>query len=217
LLIRNAEAGLAYRSCGISTRRRNVFGEKRFSGRTFSSDKHPAGEIFRAGVSILGGRKIMPQNVKDNPGVIAPPPLIFLTGLFIGRLIHWFYPQDIFPDGFGTFPALFGVLLIAAGLGAIFAAHRKMKKAKTNIEPWKPTTAIVADGIYAFSRNPVYVAMALIYLGAVLIFNSVWMAAFLVPVLIVIHFGVILREEKYLENKFGAGYLDYKRRVRRWI
>ena len=92
-----------------------------------------------------------------------------------------------------------------------------MAKAETNIEPWKPTTAILSDGIYGISRNPVYVAMVFIYLGVVFLFNSLWILPPLILVLLVMHYGVILREEKYLEQKFGEEYLNYKEKVRRWI
>jgi protein-S-isoprenylcysteine O-methyltransferase Ste14 len=159
----------------------------------------------------------MSNQTTDNPGVIAPPPLVFLSGLLLGGVIQWFYPKQIFPAEYLIVSRIFGVLLIVFGLGLVLTAKAKMQKAETNIEPWKPTTAIIADGIYSLSRNPVYVAMVFIYLGLTLIFNSLWFLPFLILVLFAIHFGVILREEKYLEKKFGAQYSDYKREVRRWI
>lgn len=159
----------------------------------------------------------MTDEIKDNPNVIAPPPLIFLSGLLLGGIIQWFHPLYIFSFDYLVYSRIAGVLIIAGGLGIILTAHLKMKKARTNIEPWKPTNAILSDGIYSYSRNPVYLAMVLIFCGVKLIVNSVWLLPALVLVLIVIHFGVILREEKYLERKFGEEYLGYKKRVRRWI
>lgn len=159
----------------------------------------------------------MPNQTQDNPGVIAPPPLIFLSGLLLGLLSQWLCPIYILPTEYLVIARIAGSLLVVSGLGIILAAHRKMQRAKTNIEPWKPTNAIITDGIYSYSRNPVYVAMILIYLGAQLIFNSVWFSPVLVLVLAVLHFGVIRREEKYLEDKFGDQYLSYKHKVRRWI
>lgn len=153
-------------------------------------------------------------NEKDTAGVIAPPPLIFLSGLLIGGFISWFYPRVFLPNLVGY---ILGGALIFVGLAIIFIAKAKMAKVKTNIEPWKPTTAILSDGIYGISRNPIYVAMVLIYLGVVLLFNSLWMLPPLILVLVVMHYGVILREEKYLGEKFGAEYLNYKEKVRRWI
>ena len=151
---------------------------------------------------------------KDTPNVIAPPPLIFLSGLLLGGLVSWFYPFPILPK---TISIVLGILLIVAGIGAIAAIWRQMNAAKTNIEPWKPTNKILDTGFYGYSRNPIYLAMILIYLGVSCLFNSIWFLPFLPLCLLIINFGVILREEKYLENKFGADYLNYKNRVGRWI
>lgn len=159
----------------------------------------------------------MLNKTKDSPGVIAPPPLIFLSGLILGGIVHWFYPFYTLPPAYLNSSRILGVLLIVFGLGIIFMAKVKMQRAKTNIEPWKPTNAIITDGIYSYSRNPVYVAMALIFFGVKLIFNSVWFTPFLALVLLVMHYGVVLREERYLENKFGKEYLNYKNIIRRWV
>ncbi len=167
------------------------------------------------GSKTRGAEHITMENTtKDNPGVVAPPPLIFLAGLLIGGMIAWFYPSRFLPDVVGF---VLGGGLIGVGLVIIFIARTKMSRAKTNIEPWKPTTAILDDGIYGLSRNPVYAAMIVIYFGVVFSFNSLWILIPLIFVLLVIHFGVILREEKYLERKFGEEYLNYKDRVRRWV
>jgi protein-S-isoprenylcysteine O-methyltransferase Ste14 len=151
---------------------------------------------------------------KDNPGVIAPPPLIFLSGLILGGIVSWFYPVQMLNGGLAV---ILGNLLFLLGIAVIAIIYLQMKRAKTNIEPWKPTTKILDTGFYGFSRNPIYLGMILIYLGITCFFNFVWFLSFLPIVLLVIHFGVILREEKYLEEKFGEDYLDYKKRVRRWI
>jgi protein-S-isoprenylcysteine O-methyltransferase Ste14 len=151
---------------------------------------------------------------KDNPGVIAPPPLIFLSGLILGGIVSWFYPVQMLNSGFAV---ILGNLLFLVGIAVIAIIYLQMKRAKTNIEPWKPTTKILDTGFYGFSRNPIYLGMILIYLGITCFFNFVWFLSFLPIVLLVIHFGVIFREEKYLEEKFGEDYLDYKKRVRRWI
>lgn len=153
-------------------------------------------------------------NKKDNPGVIAPPPLIFLSGLIVGGIISWFYPLQMMPGGLAV---VLGNLLFLSGIGIVAVAYAQMRKAKTNIEPWKPTTAILDTGVYGFSRNPIYVAMILIYIAVSCFFNFVWFLPFLPFCILAIHYGVILREEKYLEGKFGEDYLDYKKRVRRWI
>lgn len=154
------------------------------------------------------------NTAKDRPGVIAPPPLIFIAGLAAGGVIAFYHDFPLLPK---TVSLVGGGLLVALGLGVILVAWRQMVAAKTNIEPWHPTHAIVDTGVYALSRNPIYLAMAGIYLGATLLVNSFWLLPWLAPVLLTMHFGVIRREERYLEGKFGDAYLGYKERVRRWI
>ena len=154
------------------------------------------------------------KSENDSPNVIAPPPLIFLSGLLIGGLISWFFPAEFLPKGLAR---VTGIALAVAGLAIIVTTILQMRRAKTNVEPWKPTTAILDDGLYAVSRNPIYAAMILIYLGVSFLFNSIWFLPILPLVILVIHYGVITREEKYLTGKFGDEYLNYTNRVRRWI
>lgn len=158
----------------------------------------------------------MTNKTKDNAGVIAPPPLIYLWAIVIGLALNYFYPAAIV-----FFPRLFviiaGIILIISAALLIVLSLRRFTAAKTNVEPWKPTTAIISSGVYGFSRNPIYLAMTLLYLGAALLLDSMWVLILVVPVLFLIHFGVILREEKYLAAKFGEEYISYKMRVRRWI
>ena len=92
-----------------------------------------------------------------------------------------------------------------------------MLAAGTNIDPTLPTTAMVVSGPFQFSRNPLYVALTLVYLGLTLLANTGWGLVMLVPLLIVMHRGVVLREERYLEHKFGESYRGYRSRVRRYL
>lgn len=153
-------------------------------------------------------------DIKDNPGVIAPPPLIFIGGLIFGGFVSWFYPIQMLNGGLAV---VLGNLLFWIGIAIIAIVFMQMRRAKTNIEPWKPTTKILDTGFYGYSRNPIYLGMILLYLAVSCFANYVWFLLFLPICLLIIHFGVILREEKYLESKFGDEYLDYKKRVRRWI
>lgn len=151
---------------------------------------------------------------KDSPGVVAPPPLVFASGLIAGATLSWFYPTVFWPQIAGY---VIGSVLAASGLMMILSIYLAMRRAKTNIEPWKPTTAIIESGFYRYSRNPIYVAMAIVYLGIAAIFALVWSLLFLPVCLLFIHFFQILPEEKYLEAKFGSSYIAYRSRVRRWI
>jgi protein-S-isoprenylcysteine O-methyltransferase Ste14 len=110
-----------------------------------------------------------------------------------------------------------GVGLIAAGLTLMASFVRAFHRAGTAVEPWEPTTAIVTTGPYRISRNPGYLGMALVFSGIAVLAEALWAFAALVPTLAVMDRLVIAREERYLGRKFGAEYLDYKARVRRWL
>ena len=92
-----------------------------------------------------------------------------------------------------------------------------MKRAGTNIRPDQPTLALASDGPFRFTRNPLYIAVTGLYLGIALLVNALWPLVLLIPVLAVLRWGVVGREERYLEAKFGEPYRAYKARVRRWI
>jgi protein-S-isoprenylcysteine O-methyltransferase Ste14 len=151
---------------------------------------------------------------KDTAGVVAPPPLIFLAGLIVGFALEALLPGV-------DLPALIewglGGLLVVAGLGLLLIFNASFSRTGTPVEPWKPTTAIVTTGPYRFTRNPAYVGMALTYVGIAVLSSAVWVLLPLPVVLAVIDRGVIAREERYLERRFGEEYLAYKRTVRRWI
>ncbi len=106
---------------------------------------------------------------------------------------------------------------MVAGLATGLLGFREMKRAQTNVDPRKPTTAIVAEGPYRYTRNPLYVGMTLIYAGISALANALPPVLLLPAVFAVMRRGVIEREERYLERKFGDEYLRYKGQVRRWI
>lgn len=101
------------------------------------------------------------------------------------------------------------------GRAAIGAALRAFRAAGTHVEVYLPATALVTTGPYRLTRNPIYLGMTCAYLGAGLIAGSLWIVVLVIPVLGIIHFGVVLREEEYLSGKFGDRYQEYVRRVRR--
>jgi len=155
-----------------------------------------------------------PQN--DTAGVIAPPPFIFAIFLFAG----WAIDQALGTPQIGAgamWQKILAVTLILAGLGLEMWAGGLFHKAGTNAIPYKPTTALVTDGPFRFSRNPMYVGFALTYLGLAFGLNTPVGVGLLLPCLVFMTWGVVMREERYLEAKFGQAYLDYKKRVRRWL
>jgi protein-S-isoprenylcysteine O-methyltransferase Ste14 len=151
---------------------------------------------------------------RDAPGVVAPPPLIFLAGLAIGFGLEALLPGSSVPDALAW---ILGGALLLAGLALLASFNSLFHRAGTAVEPWKPTTAIVTTGPYRLTRNPAYLGMALVYIGIAVMSQALWALLPLPLVLAIIDRGVIAREERYLERKFGQEYLDYKRRVRRWI
>ena len=156
----------------------------------------------------------MSENPRDNAGVVAPPPLIFALPLIAGLAASWMRQLPIFP---GTAGLWAGIALVVAGLGLIGAGVIEFRQARTAVVPYSPTTAIVSSGPFRFTRNPLYVGFVLIYVGSSLGANTFW-PFFLLPLaLVVLQRGVIEREERYLERKFGSEYLEYKARVRRWV
>jgi protein-S-isoprenylcysteine O-methyltransferase Ste14 len=112
---------------------------------------------------------------------------------------------------------LAGAALVVAGAVLIGLGSRRFIAAGTNIAPSMPTTALVVDGIYGRTRNPLYLGTTLLYLGLGVAAGSLWAIVLVVPLLWVINVGVIAREERYLERKFGDDYRAYKARVRRWL
>jgi protein-S-isoprenylcysteine O-methyltransferase Ste14 len=151
---------------------------------------------------------------QDTPGVIAPPPLIYAAALIAGLILHAMYPVRFLPS---TLTPVMGWSLIGAGIFLIVAGFRAMHRAHTPVDPYKPSTAIVVEGPYRFSRNPLYVSLTIVYVGIAMLINTLWVLLLLPVILFIIRRGVIDREERYLEQKFGEEYLRYKANVRRWI
>jgi protein-S-isoprenylcysteine O-methyltransferase Ste14 len=150
----------------------------------------------------------------DNAGVIAPPPLLYGGAFLAGSLLHWFFPKPILPLGLASYT---GLALLSSGAALAIWSRRSMESANTNVNPSLPATALVVTGPFRFSRNPMYVARTFLYLGLALLANALCILALLVPLLLVIHYGVIKREERYLEAKFGEAYRRYRAAVRRWL
>jgi protein-S-isoprenylcysteine O-methyltransferase Ste14 len=152
----------------------------------------------------------------DVPGVIALPPVIFLVFLAAAAVLEAVVPLPV--PAAHAFPGyLAGAALAVAGFVLIVRATGRFQAAGTNIPPNLPATALVVDGLYRRTRNPIYLGMTLVYLGLSVAAGSFWAIALAVPLVWVINTGVIAREERYLERKFGEAYRAYKARVRRWV
>jgi protein-S-isoprenylcysteine O-methyltransferase Ste14 len=154
------------------------------------------------------------NRITDTPGVIIFPPGLFLGTLVLGLLIQWLRPLHLLPP---LAARVIGFALLIMSWLLVHAAETAMKRAGTPVKPSQPTNAVVTDGPYRFSRNPMYVASIGLYLAISFLLNAAWPIVLLPVLVAVLDWGVIRREERYLAAKFGPSYGDYTRRVRRWI
>lgn len=149
----------------------------------------------------------------DIAGVVAPPPLVFLSGLLLGWLLQWLFPFGWLPPGWAHPLAI--ALFVAGLIG--FAGVFAFIRAGTPPDPWRPTTRLVTGGPYRFTRNPMYLGLTLWYLAVAAWFNALCVLLVLAFVLFTLQRGVVRREEAYLRRRFGQEYEDYRARVRRWL
>jgi protein-S-isoprenylcysteine O-methyltransferase Ste14 len=151
----------------------------------------------------------------ETANVVIRPPIAWALAIVAGLALDWLYPWRLVPASIPR--AWVGGGVFAVGLTLAIWAIVTMRAAGTRVETYKPTTEIVDDGPYRFTRNPIYIGMFLAQTGLAIGFDNLWLLAMLVPFCLVIRYGVIAREEAYLDRKFGAVYRDYKSRVRRWL
>ena len=154
------------------------------------------------------------KDYADNPGVIAPPPLIYAGALLAGLLVNRRYHIPFLPRRVAR---TLGWPLLASGLGVGFLGAREMRRAETNVDPYKPAKTLVTGGPFRFTRNPLYLSMALLYGGISALANALPPILLLPIVMRLMQRGVIEREESYLERTFGDVYVEYKVRAPRWI
>jgi protein-S-isoprenylcysteine O-methyltransferase Ste14 len=157
------------------------------------------------------------MKTSDHAGVWVPPPLLFVSPLVAAAALESVVPRPIFAGG-GMASMLGGLVVVAAAVALGLSSVASFRRMQTTILPaGRPTTSIVDRGAYAFTRNPMYLAMALAYLGLMVVLNTLWALGAFPVVVAVVDRLVIRREERYLAGKFGEAYVSYCRRVRRWI
>ena len=154
---------------------------------------------------------------EDNAGVRIPPPLVFMFPLVAGLILHRLWPLASVPPSAGMIIRRTGAVLIVLALALTYWAIFSFRRMGTTVVPVHPATALVLRGPYRFSRNPMYLAMALLYFGICCWALALWPLLFLPFVLIIIQRSVIGREEAYLVRRFGDDYQRYLSQVRRWL
>jgi protein-S-isoprenylcysteine O-methyltransferase Ste14 len=150
----------------------------------------------------------------DHPRVLVPPPALYAGGFLLTLGLQWLWPAPILQHRALFWP---GLALLILGLGLNLWGASSMIRARTAINTCRPVSQVVATGAFRVTRNPLYMGLNLVFAGLVLMLNTRWGILFLGAVLIVMHSGVIRREERYLASKFGAVYRDYCRKVRRYL
>jgi len=151
----------------------------------------------------------------DHANVVVRPPVLWVFLVAAGIGLDYLVPLPFMPAGLPSAWLGGGVWLAGFSLAAL--AVRQFRRAGTEVQTHTPTAVIVDSGVFAFSRNPIYLGAQICILGVAIGLDSLWILATLVPFCLAIRYGVVAREEAYLERNFGNAYLAYTARVRRWI
>ena len=160
------------------------------------------------------GPAVSTNSLSDNAGVVAPAPVIYGTAIAVGLAAEFALPIALLPRPIGLW---LGAATIAISIPIVVSAFRALARARTAFDARKPTTRIVTDGAFRFSRNPTYVSLTLLHVGVALVLGSLWVLLMVVPAVVAVHLGIVLREERYLEAKFSVVYRSYATKVRRWV
>jgi protein-S-isoprenylcysteine O-methyltransferase Ste14 len=156
------------------------------------------------------------ENKTDHPGVYIPPPLIYVLTFLAAIYAEKIYRID--DSMFHKQPVkIAGIILLVIALFFLVRSLRQFLKSKNTLVTIKPSTTLESSGIYNITRNPMYVGLAIVYLGITCLVGNWWNIILFPLLLLVVQEYIIKSEEKYLERRYGQGYLDYKLRVRRWL
>ena len=158
----------------------------------------------------------MTDGREQHDGIHPPPPLIYLVFLAAGLIANLYDPLPLSSSETNVL-LIPGLVVVVIGLSVGAVALRAMRRAGVSPLPWRTPGKLVVDGPFRFSRNPLYVSLAVMYVGITFAVNALWPLVFLVFPIVIVDRGTILQEEKFLEKKFGEEYRSYKARVRRWI
>jgi len=142
--------------------------------------------------------------------------VIFGIFLIAGILLQRYFPLSVFPQTSALSKIVGQCFFVISGFIMVPTTLLMIQK-RTALLPARPVTTLVTNGFFRYSRNPLYLSLLLIYAGIAFYANSPWYLLLFPMFLVALDFGVVRREEKYLEGKFGNEYSEYKKNVRRWI
>ena len=158
----------------------------------------------------------MTDTSRDTPNVLIFPPLIPLSVLVVGVVLNFFMPLGLLANVQFLGRIVVGTIAFVIGIGMVIGANRIFRRIGTNARPSLPTLTLATTGMFTWTRNPMYVGGSLALLGIAVGFALDWVLLLLVASLPLVHYGIILREERYLERKFGDEYRRYKTKVPRY-
>ena len=165
---------------------------------------------------MTGAGSIPETPDSDHAGVRLPPPLVYIGLIAVGALLDGFVAPLPLPGPFGVRLAL-TILTGVLGLAFMVGAAVLFRRTGQAPEPWTPTPTVISSGVYAHTRNPMYVSMALLQASIGFGWGKVWIVGLVPLALAIVYYTAVRPEEAYLERKFGNAYLDYKEGVRRWL
>jgi protein-S-isoprenylcysteine O-methyltransferase Ste14 len=156
-----------------------------------------------------------PDQPIEDTGIRVIPPFVLLGALALAFILDWIWPSRVgLPD---IVRWVLGAFLIVVPFLILPSVLALFRRTGSHYDVRRVPQALVTEGVFRFTRNPGYVLGVAFCAGVGLAANNPWVFLALVPAIVILHYSVILREEVVLENKFGEDYLEYKRRVRRWI
>ena len=163
-----------------------------------------------------------PTNTGDSANVVSFPPIIFLFSMNLAFTIAMsnMYHYQIYqvPEILNIFRSKsIGIILILVSLIIFYISIKQFNKHSEDPIPTSPSNLIIINGIYSYTRNPMYLALLLMQIGIGMLLSVIHIVMFTVLTYLILKYFVIFPEEKYLEDKFGDIYVRYKKSVNRWI
>jgi protein-S-isoprenylcysteine O-methyltransferase Ste14 len=154
------------------------------------------------------------MNAEVEHAMAIPAPVVFFGLLILGFILNWALPLAFIPK----LPAeIAGIIIVVLGFLIGVSGIIVMRSAHTSPDPRKPTAALVEKGVFRYTRNPLYLSMFVLFVGIGVFMNVLWLILLFPLLFVVVERWAVKPEEFYLERTFGDAYLQYKKRVPRWI
>jgi protein-S-isoprenylcysteine O-methyltransferase Ste14 len=159
----------------------------------------------------------MSEQTSDHSNVVVFPPVVPIATIALGFALQWAFPLGLLVQFDQVDRVVIGLGLFVIGALISSSGSVTLARSATNVLPSKPTLKIVSKGIYGWTRNPIYVGGSFAMVGIAVAFALDWLVLLQIPAHLILHYGIIRREERYLEQKFGEEYRSYKARVPRYL